>query len=234
MDTPPEPDHSHDETRLWDRARARMVKDQLLGPGRDIRDTRVIAAMRTVPRHAFVPEAERPRAYDDQPRPIGYGQTISQPYIVALMTELLEPHPSDRVLEVGTGSGYQTAILAQLVAQIYTIEVIPALAHRARLTFAELGYSNIHVRVGDGSMGWPEEAPFDGILVTCAPEQVPAPLLEQLSQGGRLIIPVGDARGQHLYRWIRRHGGLEQDRIIPVRFVPLIHPSSPPTDTTDG
>jgi protein-L-isoaspartate(D-aspartate) O-methyltransferase len=161
----------------------RMIREQLLGAGRNITNARVLAAMEKVPRQEFVPEQYRNRAYDDRPLPIGYDQTISQPYIVAFMTEQLDPQPKDRVLEIGTGSGYQAAVLAQLVAEVYTIEIIEPLAQRAEADLKRLGYTNIHVRAGDGCQGWPEAAPFDAIIVTCAPEKVPPPLVEQLRDG---------------------------------------------------
>ena len=171
--------------------RRRMVKEQLSSSGYGITNARVLAAMGKVHRHEFVPDEFRHRAYDDGPLPIGFGQTISQPYIVAFMTEKFEPKPTDRVLEIGTGSGYQAAVLAELVGEVYTIEIVDALAQRAGADLKRLGYTNIHVLAGDGYQGWPEAAPFDAIIVTCAPEQVPQPLVEQLKEGGRMIIPMG-------------------------------------------
>ncbi|RMF18947.1 MAG: protein-L-isoaspartate(D-aspartate) O-methyltransferase [Candidatus Dadabacteria bacterium] len=200
----------------------RMLRVHL--EGRGIRDPRVLHAMATVPRDQFVPSEMRAHAWDDAPLPIGQGQTISQPYIVALMTELAEIEPGDRVLEVGTGCGYQTAVLLQLTPHVYTIEVRPELAEQARRRLEPLGLPPDHLRVGDGSRGWPEHAPFDAILVTAAPRTVPQPLLEQLTPGGRLVIPVGDEfSGQQLLR-IRKdqEGGFATESIIPVRFVPLI------------
>ena len=203
------------------RARQRMVAEQLASPGRGITNARVLTAMGKVPRHEFVPERLRSEAYQDWPLPIGHGQTISQPYIVAFMTEQLEPRPNDRVLEIGTGSGYQAAVLAELVAQVYTIEIIDALAKRAAADLKRLAYTNVQVRAGDGYKGWPEAAPFDAIIVTCAPEQVPQPLIEQLKDGGRMIIPVGPAWDQALVLLRKRGGKMERQTVLPVRFVPM-------------
>src|ERR1017187_8530747 len=201
--------------------RQRMVVEQLVRPGRDITNARVLAVMGKVPLHEFVPEPLRAEAYTDHPLPIGYGQTISQPYIVAFMTEQLEPKPTDRVLEIGTGSGYQAAVLAGLVAEVYTIEIITNLAQRAAADLKRLGCTNVHVRAGDGYQGWAEAAPFDGIIVTCAPERVPQPLIHQLKDGGRMIIPVGPAWNQDLVLLRKRGGTLEQQAVLPVRFVPM-------------
>ncbi|HOJ39518.1 MAG TPA: protein-L-isoaspartate(D-aspartate) O-methyltransferase [bacterium] len=201
--------------------RKKMVETQIKARG--IADNRVLKAMEKVERHLFVPESLRSLAYEDYPLPIGEGQTISQPYIVALMTELLELKPSDRVLEVGTGSGYQAAILAELCQKVYTIEIIPALAERAEKLLRRLNYGNITVKCGDGFAGWKEFAPFDGIIVTCAPPAVPAPLIEQLSEGGRLVIPVGEEFQQlKLIRKVK--GKLVEKDLIPVRFVPMTGP----------
>jgi len=201
-------------------ARQRMVDEQLTVPGRDIQNPKVLEAMRSVPRHLLVPENVRAAAYQDRPLPIGYGQTISQPFIVAFMTEKLDPQPGDRVLEIGTGSGYQAAILSGLVKEVYTIEIVEELARRAERDLAELGYDNVHVRAGDGYLGWPEAAPFDSIIVTCAPEQIPPALVEQLREGGRMVIPVG--RGiQELYLMQKKDGKVEVQSILPVRFVPM-------------
>ena len=202
-------------------ARHRMVAEQLVSPGRDITNVHVLAVMGKVPRHEFVPERLRPEAYDDHPLPIGHGQTISQPYIVAFMTEQLEPKPSDRVLEIGTGSGYQAAVLAGLVAEVYTIEIVDELAQRAAADLKRLGYTNVHVRVADGYQGWTEAAPFDSIIVTCAPEQVPQPLTDQLKEGGRIIIPIGPAWNQELVLLRKRGGKLERHAVLPVSFVPM-------------
>ncbi|HXI70317.1 MAG TPA: protein-L-isoaspartate(D-aspartate) O-methyltransferase [Verrucomicrobiae bacterium] len=197
-----------------------MVEEQL-GPGRDITNARVLAAMLKVPRHEFVPPGIRPHAYDDSPLPIGHEQTISQPYIVAFMTEKLEPKPADRVLEVGTGSGYQAAVLAELVQEVYTIEIVEPLARRAEADLNRLGYTNVHVRAGDGYQGWPEAAPFDAIMVTCAPEDVPQPLTAQLKDGGRMIIPVGPMGNQQLVLLRKAGGRLQPHAVLPVSFVPM-------------
>jgi len=212
--------------------RERMVREQLVGPGRDLTNARVLAVMSKVPRHEFVPETLRPFAYQDHPLPIGHGQTISQPYIVAFMTEQLELRPTDRVLEVGTGSGYQAAVLAELAAQVYTVEIIEDLAKGAAAVLKRLGYTNVHVRAGDGYKGWPEAAPFDTIIVTCAPEKVPPPLLEQLKEGGRMIIPVGPAWDQELVVLRKRDGNLERRAVLPVRFVPMTGESQRPKPTS--
>jgi len=206
----------------FETARKRMVREQLTGPGRDIRDERVLKAMETVPRHELVPEAVRAEAYEDRPLPIGFGQTISQPYVVAFMTEKLAPRPTDRVLEIGTGSGYQAAVLSRLVKEVYTIEIVDELARRAEADLQRLGCTNVFVRSGDGYLGWPEKAPFDAIIVTCAPEDVPQPLIEQLKEGGRMIIPVGPQGGiQELYLLEKRRGRVDRKAVLPVRFVPM-------------
>jgi protein-L-isoaspartate(D-aspartate) O-methyltransferase len=202
-------------------ARQRMVAEQLTSPGRGITNARVLAVMGRVPRHEFVPERLRPQAYDDHPVSIGHDQTISQPYIVAFMTERLEPKPKDRVLEVGTGSGYQAAVLAEMVAQVYTIEIVEDLAQRAAADLKRLGYTNVHVRAGDGYKGWADAAPFDAIIVTCAPAQVPQPLIDQLKDGGRMVIPVGRSWKQELVLLRKRSGKLEQQAVLPVVFVPM-------------
>jgi protein-L-isoaspartate(D-aspartate) O-methyltransferase len=201
--------------------RQRMVAEQLSAPGRDITNALVLRAMGKVPRHEFVPEHLRYRAYHDSPLPIGHGQTISQPYIVAFMSEQLEPKPTDRVLEVGTGSGYQAAVLAELVSQVYSIEIIEDLARQAAANLTRLGYTNVHARTGDGYKGWPEAAPFDAIIVTCAPEKVPQPLVAQLKDGGRMIIPVGPAWDQELVLLDKHGGKLERREVLAVRFVPM-------------
>ena len=198
--------------------RDRMVTEQI--QGRDVADRRVLAAMRKVPRHRFVPEQLRPEAYDDHPLPIGEGQTISQPYIVAIMSELLQLTGGERVLEVGTGSGYQAAVLAELAKEVYSIEILEPLARRAVATLRELGYTGVVVRTGDGYLGWPEAAPFDAIIVTAAPDHIPQPLVDQLKIGGRLVIPVGDYY-QELLQCVKTSEGLPCRSIIPVRFVPL-------------
>jgi protein-L-isoaspartate(D-aspartate) O-methyltransferase len=199
-------------------ARARMVQQQL--EARGVRDPRVLATMGKVPRHEFVPERYRSQAYDDTPLPIGERQTISQPYIVAFMTEQLQLKGGERVLEVGTGSGYQAAVLAELCRDVYTIEIIDQLATRARERLARLGYRTVHVRSGDGYRGWPEVAPFDAIIVTAAPGHVPQPLIDQLKLGGRMIVPVGEAN-QELIRLTKTAGGVREERLLPVRFVPM-------------
>ena len=202
-------------------ARQRMVAEQLAGPGRNITNARVLTAMGRVPRHEFVPERMRYLAYQDSPLPIGYDQTISQPFIVAFMTEQLQPKPTDKVLEIGTGSGYQAAVLAELVAKVYTVEIIEDLARRAAADLKRLGYTNVSVRAGDGYKGWSEAAPFDAIIVTCAPEKVPPPLIEQLKDGGRMIIPVGPTWDQELVLLRKRGDKLERHAVLPVRFVPM-------------
>jgi protein-L-isoaspartate(D-aspartate) O-methyltransferase len=202
-----------------DRKRDLMVKTQI--EGRGIRDPRVLAAMRKVPRHVFVPEGQAASAYDDRPLPIGSDQTISQPYVVAFMTEQLRLTGKEKVLEIGTGSGYQTAILAELAAKVYSIEIRPELAKAAAERLEKLGIRNVEVRAADGYRGWPEEAPFDGILVTAAPERVPPPLLEQLSATGRMVIPVG-AFYQELKVIERQGGGYTEESVLPVRFVPFV------------
>jgi len=198
-----------------------MVRQQLTAPGRDITNARVLAAMGKVPRHELVPAALQAQAYGDYPLPIGFEQTISQPFIVAFMTEKLEPKTTDKVLEIGTGSGYQAAVLAELVCEVYTIEIVEPLARRAEADLKRLGYTNIFVRAGDGYKGWPEAAPFDAVIVTCAPEHVPQPLVEQLKAGGRMIIPVGPAGNQELYLLSKKGDKVERRAVLPVRFVPM-------------
>jgi protein-L-isoaspartate(D-aspartate) O-methyltransferase len=186
-------------------------------------DPRVMKAMSSVPRHELVPESLREVAYENRPLPIGHGQTISQPYIVAVMTDLLKPEPGDRVLEIGTGSGYQAAILAELVARVYSIEIIKALGEEARRKLAELGYGNIEVRIGDGYYGWKEHAPYDAIVVTAAASHIPPPLIEQLKPGGRMIIPVGSRFMVQQLVLVEKDaaGKVTTRQILPVRFVPL-------------
>jgi protein-L-isoaspartate(D-aspartate) O-methyltransferase len=200
-------------------ARARMVAEQIKARG--VRDPRVLDALIRVPRELFIPDDSRSGAYDDRPIPIGYGQTISQPYIVAYMTEALKVEPSHRVLEIGTGGGYQTAVLAELAGEVYSIERISALAERARSTLESLGYANVHVRVGDGYAGWPEHAPFDRILAAAAPPGIPPALLEQLAEGGILVIPVG-VDNQELRVLQKHENRLELLSTLAVRFVPMI------------
>jgi protein-L-isoaspartate(D-aspartate) O-methyltransferase len=202
-------------------ARTRMVEEQLASTRRGISDPTVLKAMATVPRHEFVPPELKPYAYDDRPLPIGYAQTISQPYVVAFMTEKLQPKSTDRVLEIGTGSGYQAAVLSLLTSEVYSIEIIEPLARRAASDLSRLGYDNVKLRYGDGYQGWPEAAPFDGIIVTCAPDHVPKPLIDQLRDGGRMIIPVGERGDQMLYL-LKKHGStLQREAVLPVRFVPM-------------
>ena len=200
--------------------RQRMVTEQLKPRG--VNDERVLAAMNKVPREEFVPADVKTSSYDDQALPIGEGQTISQPYVVAFMTEQLRLTSRDRVLEIGTGSGYQAAVLAELTADVYTIEIIEPLAKTAEVTLQRLGYKNVHMRMGDGYKGWPEFAPFDAIIVTAAPGHVPQPLVDQLKEGGRMIIPVGSNRfAQELYLLEKKNGQLKQSAVLPVRFVPM-------------
>ena len=202
-------------------ARDRMVDHQITARG--VSDGRVLAAMRAVPRHRFMAPAFQSRAYDDTPLPIGYGQTISQPYIVALMTEQLALRQPMKVLEVGTGSGYQAAVLARLVERVYTIEIVPALAEQARRRLAALGYANVAVRQADGYDGWPEQAPFDAIIVTAAAEYVPPPLLQQLAPGGRMVIPVGSPFSVQRLMLLEKtaDGAVHSRDLMPVRFVPF-------------
>jgi protein-L-isoaspartate(D-aspartate) O-methyltransferase len=202
----------------WAGERRRMVEEQLRA--RDIRSARVLDAMLTVPRHLFVPESQRPQAYSDSPLPIGLDQTISQPYIVAFMTQALDITPEHRVLEIGTGSGYQAAVLGALAKDVYTIEILPPLAERARETLSALGYRNIQVRTGNGYLGWPEHAPYDRIMVTAAPDEVPGALLQQLKVEGLMAIPVGTAI-QELRILRRTVTGTETLTTLPVRFVPM-------------
>ena len=206
--------------------RERMVKEQIAMRG--VTDERVLRAMRKVPREQFVPEQIRGQSYSDGPLPIGYDQTISQPFVVAFMTEKLGLRPTDRVLEIGTGSGYQAAILAELAAKVYTIEIVEPLGKRAAQTLQRLGYKNVQVKIGDGYQGWPEYAPFDAVIVTCAPDHVPQPLVEQIKEGGRIIIPVGPAGDQTLYLLEKKNGRLEQRNVLPVSFVPMTGEASRP------
>jgi protein-L-isoaspartate(D-aspartate) O-methyltransferase len=200
--------------------RQKMVQEQLKSRG--IHDDRVLAALAKVPREAFVPENMRAQSYADSALPIGHDQTISQPFIVAYMTEQLRLQPTDRVLEIGTGSGYQAAVLAELAKDVYTIEIVEPLAKDASARLARLGYDNAHAKIGDGFQGWPEVAPFDAIIVTCAPDKVPQPLTQQLKEGGRMIIPVGTGMmDQQLYLLEKTNGELAQRAILPVRFVPM-------------
>jgi protein-L-isoaspartate(D-aspartate) O-methyltransferase len=199
-------------------ARERMVVEQI--EARGVRDARTRAALRKVPRHLFVPPEAEAQAYDDHPLPIGHGQTISQPYIVAFMTEALGLRGGERVLEVGTGSGYQAAVLAEIAAQVYSIEIVEPLAAEAKERLRRLGVSNVEVRAGDGYAGWPEAAPFDAVIVTAAAPRIPEPLKQQLEDGGRLIIPVGEGV-QELVVVTRRGANFEERSVLPVRFVPM-------------
>lgn len=199
--------------------RRQMVSRQIRARG--VTEPRVLAAMERVPRHEFVPAAERQRAYDDHPLPLASGQTISQPYIVAYMTELLALEPHHRVLEIGTGSAYQTAVLAELAAEVWTIEVVKGLAVSARETLQRLGYRNVHTREGNGWEGWPEAAPFDRIIVTAAPDEIPDALQQQLGQGGVMVVPVGSWE-QRIIRIERTDAGFDRTELLPVRFVPMV------------
>jgi protein-L-isoaspartate(D-aspartate) O-methyltransferase len=209
--------HKTSEDR-YAQTRQRMVRDQI--ERRGVRDPEVLRAMAEVPRHHFVPEGLQDKAYEDRPLLIGEGQTISQPYIVAYMTEMVGLEEGDRVLEIGTGSGYQAAILASIASEVFSIEILPDLASRATRRLRDLGYRNVTVRSGDGFRGWLEEAPFDAIVVTAAPKSVPRPLLEQLKVGGRLVAPVGSLE-QQLVRWTRTPDGFDREPLLPVRFVPM-------------
>jgi protein-L-isoaspartate(D-aspartate) O-methyltransferase len=201
------------------RLRLQMVAEQIRSRG--VTSPRVLAAMEEVPRHLFVPDSERDQAYEDHPLPIGGGQTISQPYIVGLMTALLDLRPGSRVLEIGTGSGYQAAVLSRVAGQVYSVEIVPALGAQARETLARLGYDNVHVRIGDGYRGWPEAAPFDGILLTAAPHAVPPPLLAQLKPGGRLVLPLGGFDQELMLLTKGPDGAVKEEKVLPVRFVPM-------------
>jgi len=209
-----------EEETGFDKKRKVMVREQIQERG--VEDRRVLEAMEKVPRHEFVPEEYRRFAYEDSPLPIGEGQTISQPYIVALMTECLGLEGEEKVLEVGTGSGYQAAILSELVEEVYTIEILELLAKRAEELLQKLGYRNVKVKCGDGYLGWEEYAPFDGIIVTCAPDHIPEPLIEQLAEGGRMVIPVGEIPFNQFLKLIRKkEGKLTVQNVVPVRFVPM-------------
>ncbi|MCU0302433.1 MAG: protein-L-isoaspartate(D-aspartate) O-methyltransferase [Thermoanaerobaculales bacterium] len=202
----------------WTDLRERMVRQQI--ETRGVKDPAVLAAMRSVPRHRFVPDDYREASYNDSPLPIGEGQTISQPYIVALMSELLEVGPGDRVLEIGTGSGYQAAVLAAMGVEVYSVEIRPRLCERAEAVLDGLGYDKVHVRCGDGYGGWPEASPFAGVIVTAAPERIPQPLIDQLAVGARMVIPLGDFY-QQLMVIKKTDSGVEERSVIPVRFVPM-------------
>ncbi len=210
--------NKNENTDKFARLRQQMVEYQIRARG--VKDPRVLEAMEKVPRHLFVPENLRYEAYQDEPLPIGYGQTISQPYIVAYMTEQLHLQKGDRVLEIGTGSGYQAAILAELADSVFTVEIVPELSIRAQKVLEALGYRNVQFKIGDGYEGWLEKAPFDAIIVTAAPDHVPQPLIEQLKDGGRLIIPVGDFY-QDLVLIEKKGQKISRKKLLPVRFVPM-------------
>jgi protein-L-isoaspartate(D-aspartate) O-methyltransferase len=200
-------------------ARNRMVQRHLAE--RDITDPRVLEAFRTVPRHLFLPPETRRQAYDDESIPIGEGQTITPPYDVAFMTQALQPRPTDKIYEVGTGSGFQAAILSRLVKEVYSVEIHEPLSKRATEVLQSLGYTNVHTRAGDGYAGWPEAAPFDAIIVTCAPEKIPQPLIDQLKEGGRLVIPIGDRFNQVVHLIVKKNGQLIDRQLRPTLFVPM-------------
>ncbi|OHB72007.1 MAG: protein-L-isoaspartate O-methyltransferase [Planctomycetes bacterium RBG_13_63_9] len=203
----------------FEQARNGMVDEEIVAAG--VKNQRVIQAIRDVPRHEFIPLAQREYAYYDMALPIGHSQTISPPFIVALMTEALDPQPGDKVLEIGTGSGYQAAILSGLVRDVYTIEIVPELGRRAARTLTRLRYNNVHAKVGDGYQGWPEHAPFDKIIVTCSPESVPRPLIDQLKEGGRMVVPVGERYQQTLYLLKKVDGKMVAESLEPTLFVPM-------------
>lgn len=209
-----------DYSDKYEKARQRMVRDQVVARG--IKDQKVIQAMLNVPRHLFVPQSYERMAYEDRPLPIGEGQTISQPYIVALMTETLDLTEDMKVLEIGTGSGYQAAILAEIVKEVYTIEIIESLGNKAKNLLENLNYQNVSFKIGDGYKGWSENAPFDAIIVTCAPTDIPKPLENQLKEGGRMIIPVGGSIVQELALLEKKDGKLKKKVVAPVRFVPMV------------
>jgi len=215
------PDHNHPAFAERVDERKRMVATQIRA--RDIKDPNVLRAMLAVPRHAFIPRDRQRYAYDDYPLPIGQGQTISQPYIVAFMTEALKLRPNSKVLEIGTGSGYQAAVCAEIARQVYTIEIVEALAKSAKEQLKKLGYPNVFVKAGDGFFGWPEKAPFDAIIGTAAARRIPEPLLEQLKPGGRMIIPTGSPYGFQYLELVKKDkdGKIKKSRVMPVRFVPM-------------
>ncbi len=227
---PGPPDHSHTAFEQRVPERQEMVALQI--EARQIKDPNVLKAMRTVPRHAFMPAGQQRYAYQDSPYPIGEGQTISQPYIVAFMTEALTLDPNSKVLEIGTGSGYQAAVCAEMAKAVYTIEIIEVLAQRAARTLKELGYRNVFVKAGDGYYGWPQKGPFDAIIGTAAAERIPPPLLDQLAEGGRMILPCREAGGLQYLALITKDakGRLKRERVLPVRFVPMTGQVQRPVD----
>ena len=204
----------------YEKERSRMVDEQIAGRG--VKDERVLAVMRKIPRHEFLPEGIRGMAYNDSALPLGEGQTMSQPYMVAIMTELLGLKGTERVLEIGTGSGYQAAVLAELCQKVYTVERIKTIADKARATLDRLGYKSVAIKIYDGTYGWKEMAPYDAIIVTAGSPDIPAPLVEQLKEGGRMVIPVGDRYGQQLITVVKTAEGMSTERSIPCVFVPLI------------
>lgn len=222
----------NDQEYNWEPLAERMVECQLRA--RDVTDKRVLEVMKSIPRHRFVSEQQREEAYYDCPLPIGYNQTISQPYIVGIMTELLEVRPEDCLLEIGGGSGYQAAVLGELAREVHTLEIIAPLANIARARLRELGYRNIHVHCADGTKGWPEAAPYDGILLAAAPEEIPVALFTQLRPGRRLVAPVGPLRNQELMVYEKTSGGrITRRRVFDVRFVPMIGAAAEDNSKTD-
>ncbi len=211
--------HAFEQADQYSRNRKDMIEYQIKRRG--IKDEKILEIMQKIPRHLFIPSIHWNQAYEDRPLPIGEHQTISQPYIVAFMTEVLRLKPDDKVLEIGTGSGYQAAILAELAREVYTIEIIEILGKTAERVFKDLGYNNIKVKIGDGYKGWKEYAPYDAIIVTCAPDHIPTPLIEQLKEGGRMVIPVGDYYNQELILVEKKEGKIVKKEVMPVIFVPM-------------
>jgi protein-L-isoaspartate(D-aspartate) O-methyltransferase len=229
----PEPVATSDAADAADPAEAKRLRAELvrrLAAAGEITDEAVLGAMRRVPRHLFMPDEALERAYEDHANPIGHGQTISQPTVVAMMTEGLKLTGRERVLEIGTGSGYQAAILSLLAREVDSIEIIAALGRAAAERLHRLGYANVQVKIGDGYRGWPEKAPFDRVILTAAPTEVPQALFDQLADGGILVAPLGDEHEQYLYRWTKRDHRLERDNLGAVRFVPMVHGEEPPTE----
>ncbi|MDP6380228.1 MAG: protein-L-isoaspartate(D-aspartate) O-methyltransferase, partial [Phycisphaerae bacterium] len=231
---PPRPSHKHPGFKERSDERNEMVRFQI--EARGVKDVKVVRALRTVPRHSFVRPRDLKRAYGDYPLPIGLGQTISQPYIVAYMTEMLKLKPGDKVLEVGTGSGYQAAICAELAQEVYTIEIIEQLGKQAKNRLKDLGYLNVQAKLGDGYFGWPKKGPFDAIIVTCAGGLVPPPLIEQLKPGGRMILPLGHPFGLQYLVLVTKDtkGVVKNRRLLPVRFVPLLRKQKESKAPTSG